>query len=207
MIKNLIVKEKDKIREEKDIESNNVKVHMILGYRLFAFSVNYCVTRIRLRKMQEVGRIAFTKKRPQIINKGYIKIGNLNRINSDIDQTRISVRKNGELTIGDNNWISGVRISVTSKVVIGNNTFLAPEVLILDGDHHSVNDKSQEGLSEPVIIGDNTWIGNRVIIKKGVQIGKGAVVAAGSVVTKSVPDYCVAAGVPAKVIRKIEPSN
>lgn len=153
--------------------------------------------------MQEIGKITFTKKCPVIINKGVIKMGNLNRINSDIDKTRISVRKHAELIVGDNNWISGVRISVTSKVVIGNNTYLAPEVLILDGDHHQVGSKAEEGKTNPVIIEDDTWIGNRVIIKKGVTIGKGSVVAAGSVVTKSVPAYSLAAGVPAKVIRKI----
>ena len=165
------------------------------------------MTRIRFRNIQKVGKIAFSKGRPTIINKGYIEIGNLNRINSDIDKTRFSVKKGGELIIGDNNWISGVRISVSSKVIIGSNIFLAPEVLILDGDHHQVGAKSEEGKSAPVIIEDECWLGNRVIIKKGVTIGKGSVVAAGSVVTKSIPEYSVAAGVPAKVIRKIEPSN
>lgn len=207
MIRNLIVREKEKIRDENDLINNNTKVNIILLFRLVAFACNFIVTRIRLRRIQKVGKIAFTKKCPKIINKGYIEIGNLNRINSDIDQTRISVKKNGKLFIGDNNWLSGVRISVSSEVRIGNNTFLAPEVLILDGDHHQVGDKNKEGLSKPVIIEDDTWLGNRVIIKKGVTIGKGSVVAAGSVVTKSVPEYCVAAGVPAKVIRKIKRNN
>jgi len=207
MIENLIDKEKEKIKNEKDLSSNGFKVYLILWYRLFAFGLNFLVTRIRFRKMQKVGRIAFSKGSPTIINKGYIEIGNLNRINSDIDKTRISVKKNGELIIGDNNWISGVRISVSFKVIIGSNIFLAPEVLILDGDHHQVGAKSEEGKSAPVIIGDDAWLGNRVIIKKGVTIGKGSVVAAGSVVTKSIPEYTLAAGVPAKVIRKIEPSN
>ncbi|WP_297087547.1 acyltransferase [uncultured Draconibacterium sp.] len=202
MIRSLINKEQQKIREEYDYSSNNLKVKIILLFRLVSYALNLVVTRYRLRNVQEKGKVTFTKKRPIIKNKGFIKMGNLNRINSDIDITRISVRKNAELIIGDNNWISGVRISVSSRVEIGSNTFLAPELLILDGDHHQVGNKSEEGKSDPVIIKDDVWIGNRVILKKGVTIGKGSVVAAGSVVTKSVPDYCLAVGVPARVIRE-----
>ena len=53
----------------------------------------------------------------------------------------------------------------------------------------------------PVIIGDNVWIGDKVTILSGVRIGNGVVVAANSVVTKDVPEYCVVAGNPARVIR------
>ena len=56
---------------------------------------------------------------------------------------------------------------------------------------------------KPVRIGDKAWLGLRVIILKGVEIGEGAVVAAGSVVTKDVPSWTIAAGNPAKVIREI----
>lgn len=202
MLKSLFKKEKDKIREEYGYSSNSVKTHLIFFLRLIGYAINLVVSKIRLRKIQKKGRITFTKNRPVIANKGFIQIGNLNRINSNIDKTRISVRKGAELVIGDNNWISGARISVTSKVIIGNNTFLSPELLILDGDHHQVGNKSEEGKSAPVIIKDDVWIGNRVIIKKGVTIGTGVVVGAGSVVTKSIPDYCLAVGVPAKVIRE-----
>jgi maltose O-acetyltransferase len=202
MIKSLITKEKKKIRDEHNYVSDNIKVYLILLFRLVGYAINLVVTRYRLRKVQEMGKVTFTIKRPVIKNKGTIKMGNFNRINSDIDKTRISVRKNAELIIGDNNWISGVRISVSARVEIGSNTFLAPELLILDGDHHQVGNKTEEGKSDPIIIKDDVWIGNRVIIKKGVTIGKGSVVAAGSVVTKSIPDYCLAVGVPARVIRE-----
>lgn len=54
---------------------------------------------------------------------------------------------------------------------------------------------------EPVVIGDDVWIGTRVIILPGVKIGNGVIIAAGAVVTKDIPDYAVAGGVPAKVIK------
>ena len=61
----------------------------------------------------------------------------------------------------------------------------------------------EQGFEEerPVIIGDDVWIGDRVMILPGVEIGRGAVLAAGAVVTRDVPPYAVAAGVPARVIR------
>lgn len=58
-----------------------------------------------------------------------------------------------------------------------------------------------DSVSKPVVIGDDVWIGARSIILKGVHIGKGAVIAAGAVVTKDVPEYAIVGGVPAKVIK------
>jgi acetyltransferase-like isoleucine patch superfamily enzyme len=55
---------------------------------------------------------------------------------------------------------------------------------------------------QPIIIGNNVWIGTNVTVLKGVTIGDGAIIAAGSVVTKDVPANCMAAGVPAKVIKE-----
>ena len=55
-----------------------------------------------------------------------------------------------------------------------------------------------------VIIGNNVWLGDKVAVLSGVQIGDGVVVAANAVVTKDIPPYCLAAGVPAKVIKQID---
>ena len=60
-----------------------------------------------------------------------------------------------------------------------------------------------EGKSKPIIIEDDAWLATRCMVLKGVTIGKGAVVAAGAVVTKDVPPYTMVAGVPAKAIKKI----
>ncbi|GAB4461186.1 MAG: hypothetical protein OHK0029_26110 [Armatimonadaceae bacterium] len=83
--------------------------------------------------------------------------------------------------------------------MIGNYT------LIMDGDFHDLQDINKPGKVEPVIIEDNVWIASRVTILKGVHIGTGAVVAAGAVVTKNVPARTLVAGVPAKVIRSLDP--
>ncbi|MDX1538546.1 acyltransferase [Arsukibacterium sp.] len=95
-----------------------------------------------------------------------------------------------------------------SSIQIGSKVMFGPEVCIMGGDHNfslvgecmfDVKLK-RPGDDLPVVICNDTWIGCRAIILKGVTIGTGSIVAAGSVVTKSVPEYSIVAGVPAKVI-------
>jgi acetyltransferase-like isoleucine patch superfamily enzyme len=204
MIKSLVKTEIEKIKVENEYNSVNFKVYVILLFRLIGFGWNLILTKYRLRKCQKIGKIVFTNKKPQIINKGKITIGNITRILSDVNRVRIGVRKGGELIIGNNCRINGPRISVSSKVVIGNGCGIAPEVLIMDGDHHIAGARALEGKIGAIIIEDDVWIASRAIIMKGVTIGKGAVVAAGSVVTKNVPEYSLVAGVPAKVVKKLQ---
>lgn len=70
--------------------------------------------------------------------------------------------------------------------------------MITDSDYHPINGQDPDA---PVTIGEHVWIGSRSIVMKGVTIGDGAIVAAGSVVTKDVPAGALVAGVPAQVVR------
>jgi len=79
--------------------------------------------------------------------------------------------------------------------------------IIIETTNHNILDvlkpiREQGAYRLPVEIEDDVWIGNRVTILPGVKIGKGSVLAAGAVITKSVEPYCVMAGVPAVVIKK-----
>lgn len=85
------------------------------------------------------------------------------------------------------------------KLVIGNHVDIASQVMIYNSEH-DINDKYFSPIIAPVEIDDYVFIGPRVIILPGVKIGKGAIVAAGAVVTKDVPPYAVVGGVPAKII-------
>ena len=91
------------------------------------------------------------------------------------------------------------------KVVIGDNCQMAPNVSIYTAGHplHPDSRNSQYEYGIDVTIGDNCWIGGNVVICPGVRIGNNVVIGAGSVVTKDIPDWSVAAGNPCKVIRKI----
>lgn len=93
-----------------------------------------------------------------------------------------------------------------STVTIGDNVLMASHVMICSENHGIDMERDVPYMcpleSKPVSIGDGCWIGEKVCILPGVNIGKKCVIGAGSVVTKSIPDYSVAVGNPAKVIKR-----
>lgn len=104
-----------------------------------------------------------------------------------------------------------VHIAAGEQIVIGDNVLIASRVFISDLNHGSYSGDFQDSpltlpnsrklSTQPVHIEDNVWIGEGVCILPGVTIGKGSIIGAMSVVTKSVPDYSIAVGVPAKVVK------
>ncbi len=96
--------------------------------------------------------------------------------------------------VGQNAFLDG-----RDRLKIGQNVDIASDVMIYNSEH-DINSDFFEAVNAPVVIGDYVFIGPRAIILPGVNIGKGAVVAAGAVVTKDVPEYAIVGGVPAKII-------
>ena len=110
-----------------------------------------------------------------------------------------------ELSIGDNSGV-GIRCEMNGPVSIGKNVMMGPEVIVYTHNHvFSRIDipmiQQGESETEPVFIDDDVWIGRRAMILPGVHIGQGSVIGAGAVVTKNIPEFSVAAGVPAKVVK------
>lgn len=107
-----------------------------------------------------------------------------------------------KLNIGDGVNI-GWRCTIDARggIEIGNNVVIASDSIILTADY-DINDKEFKARYRPISIGDRAWICTRSTILGGVEIGEGAVVATGSVVTKNVEPYTIVAGIPAKVIGK-----
>ncbi len=106
-----------------------------------------------------------------------------------------------EIIIGDHTAIGDrTEIHAGKRVEIGSRCNIAWDVCIIDRDYHKFN--SQVEKIEPVKIGNDVWIGCNSIILKGVTIGDGAVVAAGSLVTKSVPPKTLVGGNPARVLKQ-----
>ena len=150
--------------------------------------------------------------------RGGIKIGNDVTINSSFlsnliglyQKTIIVARTpNSEVIIGDNVGISGATIYARDRIKIGSNTLIGANVKIIDNDFHPVDptmrlNASNENMGvKPVVIGENVFIGCNSIILKGSTIGDNATIGAGSVVSGIIPENCVAAGNPARVIKKI----
>lgn len=201
MIKSLLQKEIAKMLKERQLSRPTLGFYVALMFRLIALAFNYLLSQLYLMRCNKVGRMVFTRSKPQIKNNGYISIGSYNTIWSDISNTRIAAHNGGIVQIGSNNFINGVFISASDKVVLGNNIKIGPQTMIMDSDFHSVDDHNAEGASSGIVIEDDVWIGARCVILKGVTVAKGAVVGVGSVVTQSVPPNAIVAGVPAKLIR------
>lgn len=104
------------------------------------------------------------------------------------------------IEIGDFTFINRrSEIMCKEHVKIGKHCAISWDVSIMDTDYHRMEGSTP---TKPTIIEDHVWIGNKSIILKGVTIGTGAVVAAGSVVSRDVPAYALVAGVPAKIIKE-----
>jgi len=115
------------------------------------------------------------------------------------------------ISLGDNVGISNVCLWAKEKIAIGDNVKIGADCLIMDSDMHSLNymqrrestTDSVNARSKPIIIDDDVFIGARSIICKGVHIGKRSIVAAGSVVVKSIPSDEIWGGNPAVFLKKI----
>jgi maltose O-acetyltransferase len=115
----------------------------------------------------------------------------------------------GQLSIGAGSWLSPGCVFFTHQqapIRIGQRCDIGPSVEFITGGHlvgHATR-RAGEGTARPIEIGDGSWIGARSVILGGVRIGAGCVVAAGSVVTRDVPDNVLVAGVPARIKRVLD---
>lgn len=151
-----------------------------------------------------------------VVGSGKISIGDNFLITSGFGINAVSsnilgafhVEANASLNIGDNVGMNSTRIRVRNNVTIGDNVKIGAGALLIDTDSHPLNylirrSSNDCTKSSPIIIGDDVWIGAQSIILKGVTIGARSIIGAGSVVTKSIPADCIAAGNPCKVVKKL----
>jgi len=153
-----------------------------------------------------------------IRNAGEITIGNNFKANSGKNYNpiggdttiRFIVRSKGHLIIGDNVGISNSTFVCWDRIEIGDYVYIGGSCKIWDTDFHSLNpierrhNGDKQVRTSPIKIGDYAFIGGNSIILKGVTIGKNSIIAAGSVVTRYVPDNEVWGGNPAKFIKKLD---
>jgi len=132
-----------------------------------------------------------------------------------------SIGENGQCTVGDFTLLNGALIMAEEKIEIGSHCLISWNIGIADSDFHPLEPAQRlidaQALAPyfkdrpprpklktaPVKIADNVWVGMNAVILKGVTIGENSVVAAGSVVTKSVPPSTVVAGNPAVIVRQL----
>lgn len=160
--------------------------------------------------MSIMGRIS-------VIGQGKIVIGDnfcmtsgehINPISANMQASFFTDSPNAQIQIGDNVGMSSTRIWIHNGLTVGNNVKIGGGVLLIDTDCHPVDylvrRNSNEGTcSSPIVIEDDVWIGAQSIVLKGVTIGARSIIGAGSVVTKSIPSDCIAAGNPCKILKKM----
>jgi acetyltransferase-like isoleucine patch superfamily enzyme len=116
------------------------------------------------------------------------------------------------LAIGDSTYLGyQMEISVGRSVTIGRHVLIANRVALLGYDHHPLDPIARAKNLPPdasgagdIVIEDFAWLGTKCLVLKNVRIGEGAVVGAGSVVTKDIPPYTLAVGTPARVVKSLE---
>lgn len=180
-----------------------------LHYQTFKRILVLCFAWMRarwyFRKANSLGIKVFSYGKTEVKMKrgAQLHIGNDVRFESEIRKPRLSIGHNAQLIIEDNVYLNGCIISSSSKVIIKKGVMFGPHAHIMDGDFHALQNRHEQGEQKPIIIEEDAWLSMRCIVLKGVTIGKGAVVAAGSVVTKDVEPYTVVGGVPAKLVKRI----
>lgn len=154
--------------------------------------------------------------------KNTIEIGSKSCIRGKIYLQNSEKKITPYIKIGKNFYLGGNSvIGAVERIVIGDNVIIAGETRIFDNNNHPTSPKKRKEMSmcgnffgelwkwnksehSPVFIEDNVWIGEYCSILKGVTIGKGSIIGCRSVVTKSIPPYSIAAGNPARVVKRLE---
>ncbi len=180
-------------------------------YRLLHFYVRH-----KLRpQLKALGKHPFIVKPWHIeLFGGPIRIGShITLLGCSDKKTRLTVWSDKEnvpgIVIGDHVLISpGVRISAANSITISDSCMLASHAYITDSDWHGIYDRSMTPeTTHQVTLKENVWVGDSAIICKDVTIGENSVIGAGSVVVSDIPANVVAAGNPAKIIKKLDPSR
>lgn len=169
---------------------------------------------LHLRVKGVVYGVKLRGNRCLIKNNGKIKLGDNVSLNSypsgQIFKTGLFTHfQTSIIKIGNSCILNGTIVHSRNKIIIGDNCLFGPGVVILDNDSHNpsmdpVIRRSGEVADSPVIIGNNVWIGMRSVIMKGVHIGDNSIIAAGSIVTKDIPNNQLFGGNPAVFIKMLD---
>lgn len=193
-------------------------IHFIYSYKFnnyFGLLVSYLYTFWIIPNFKKVGRGSIFYRPLKLIGGKHIAIGDGTAFGKHCvlcawDKYN-KIKLNPYIEIGNGSDFGEYNhITCTNKIIIGHNVLTGRWVTISDNSHGTSTHEMMEipptqrpvYSKGPVIIGNNVWIGDKATILPNVSIGNGAIIAANSVVTKDVPEYCIVAGNPAKIIKQ-----
>jgi len=183
-----------------------------LIYKILDLTARYRLCKLPNVRFDPSAKILF--RRIALGSKSKLTIGK----GSIIEAIIVSDRDGAQISIGEDTFIGSSSLISAEKIEIGSDVLIAWGCWLVDHDSHAISWKKRSKdvgdwrqgrknwdvvKAEPIVIKNKAWIGFNSIILKGVTIGEGAIVGAGSVVTKDVPPYTIVAGNPAKIIREI----
>jgi acetyltransferase-like isoleucine patch superfamily enzyme len=174
----------------------------------FRFAKSTVTTRCLLHDVERVGvGVRVEGVAPVIDNRGgIIVLGDDVVLSSPRTPIHMALRLNAVLRIGERTWVNdGVWFGCTQRITIGERVLIGPGVRIFDNDYHDFYQRWRAPAARPVTIGDDVWIASDAIVLRGVEIGRGAVVGAASVVLEDVEPFTVVVGNPARVVKRLDP--
>lgn len=161
--------------------------------------------RVRLRACDSVGPWTRVWGPVRVQNEGTIEVSERVQLRALPWAIELASLPGGRLEIGAGTFVNaGVSMCAEELVRIGRRCQIGPRAMIIDTDFHVPGDPLRRSRPRPVVLDDLVWVGAAAMVLKGVHVGRGATIAAGSVVTKDVPAGTVVAGVPARVVRPAE---
>ena len=171
-----------------------------LAWRWYRLTLRQRVKAVwSLRKVDKKGKRCVVYGSP-IVDGSDMQVGDEFKVWSGPRVTLISGW--GKIRFGDRCFVNtGSTIIAVEEITVGDDVAFANDVYVMDSDSHGVEGRPHK--QAPVHIGDGCWIGARAMILPGVTLGKRVLVAAGAVVTKDVPDDCLVAGNPARIVREL----
>jgi len=159
-----------------------------------------------LRHANAIGARVRLRGRPAVTARGHLVIGDRVQLVSTVAKLELVVEEGATLEIGERSLINfGCSIVALDRVTIGARSLIGPHCMIMDTGFHDIDPdrRLQPPTAQPITIGENVWLGARVIVMPGVTIGDDSVVGVGSVVTHDVPPRSVAVGAPARVVKNL----
>lgn len=144
---------------------------------------------------------------PALVTGGEVRLGDRLAFRNRVARSEIGAVAGARLAIGDRGFVNqGAVIVASTSITIGDDVRIGDHAAIYDSDHHALEEGAPV-TTAPVRIGANVWIARAAIVLPGVTVGDHSVVAAGAVVTRSVPERSLVAGNPARVVRALAASE
>jgi maltose O-acetyltransferase len=180
----------------------------VLARKGITYALGLATAPLWLADVDRVGARVRTIGRPRIVNRGQMELGDDVILRSILVPVELTTEVGAELIIGAGTFLNyGVSIGSAGSIRLGARVNVGPYTMIIDTEFHDAYDRTRVPPPRPVVIDDDVFLGAKCSVLPGVHIGRAAIVGTGAVVTRDVAPFSVVAGVPAREIKRLDPSR